>query len=265
MDGISVPILHPPFFTFDDMRDKALLRLRQLITKLRFGGEAAFQNRRRLLAEKFIQGEGIEIGALHSPLPLPDASSVTYVDRLTLDQLHHHYPELPAESFVPVHVIDDGETLSSFEDSSQGFIVGNHLLEHCENPIGTLENWMRVLKPGGCAYLAVPDKRVMFDHRRQPTTIEHVVRDWHEGPEWSRRSHYEEWARLVEGVPLAEVSARARHLLHTRYSIHFHVWTPRSFRALLTYCQKKLGFQFRIVAFVRNGIETIGVITRENP
>jgi hypothetical protein len=52
------------------------------------------------------------------------------------------------------------------------------------------------------------------------------MRDFHEGPGWSRRGHYEEWARLVDKI--ADPAGRERQvetLLARRAAIHFHVWT----------------------------------------
>ena len=68
--------------------------------------------------------------------------------------------------------MDDAERLASLGDASQDFVVANHFLEHTEDPIGTMENVLRVIKPGGIAYLAVPDKRFTFDVSRDVTQIE---------------------------------------------------------------------------------------------
>ena len=60
-------------------------------------------------------------------------------------------------------VIDNGETLQTLPDARQDFVVANHFLEHCQDPIGTIVNHFRVLKPGGVLFMAVPDKRWSFD------------------------------------------------------------------------------------------------------
>jgi predicted SAM-dependent methyltransferase len=48
------------------------------------------------------------------------------------------YPELKSRKFIEPDIIDDGEKLSRIEDASQDFIIANHFLEHCEDPIGTV-------------------------------------------------------------------------------------------------------------------------------
>src|SRR5437763_6623860 len=150
------------------------------------------------LARHFIRGRGLEIGALHSPLDVPPGVGVTYIDRLTVEELRGDYPELDDLDLTPVDVIDDGERLATVADASQDFIIANHFLEHCEDPIGTIETHLRKAKPGGILFYAVPDKRYTFDFRRPVTTLEHMVSDHEHGPARSRNQHYDEWARRVE-------------------------------------------------------------------
>ncbi len=188
-----------------------------------------------------------------------------YVDRMDLRELHDHYPELPVKKLVEVDLVDDGERLASQPDCSADFIIANHFIEHTEDPIGTLANHLRVLRPGGILYLAVPDRRRTFDADRQPTPLAHVVQDHEQGPAWSRRSHQEEWARLVEKVPESEVSARASLLEDSDYSIHFHVWAPWEFRALLDYARQERGLAFALEALEHNEHEFIVVLRRTGP
>jgi len=44
-------------------------------------------------------------------------------------------------------------------DNSIGLIESSHVLEHCEDTLATLKEWMRILKPGGIMLHIVPDKR----------------------------------------------------------------------------------------------------------
>lgn len=54
-----------------------------------------FRNQpRTYLADRFLRGDGIEIGALHRPVPLPEGATVRYVDRLYTDDLRSEYNEL---------------------------------------------------------------------------------------------------------------------------------------------------------------------------
>ena len=123
-------------------------------------------NKRSVIAKRFLKGEGIEIGALHHPLKLPTNASVKYVDRLSNSELRIHYPELSNCDIVEVDIIDDGEKLSTIYSDSLDFIVANHMLEHCLNPIGTIRNHLKHIKRNGIIYYAVPDKIHSFDNKR---------------------------------------------------------------------------------------------------
>jgi SAM-dependent methyltransferase len=232
-------------------------RLRR-ITSLRLG--TAFG--REAIARRFLQGSGIEIGALHNPLRVPRSVDVRYVDRMTVSELRRHYPELERERLVEVDVIDDGERLDSIADGSQDFVVANHFLEHSQDPVGALANMFRVLREGGILYLAVPDKRFTFDSKRPPTPLEHVLADHRDGPEGSRREHFEEWARLVDDVPENEVQAHVESLLDRDYSIHFHVWTQADALELLVALRRELGIAFDLEVAVRNGKENVFVLRK---
>jgi SAM-dependent methyltransferase len=220
---------------------------------------------RNRLASQHLSGSGLEIGALHYPLRVPRHASVRYVDRFAVPQLREHYPELDGCDLVRPHIIDDGERLTTVADESVDFVIANHMIEHCEDPIGALKSHLRVLRPGGVIYMAVPDCRFTFDRDREITPLEHLRRDHLEGPEWSRREHYEQWARFVDQAPAAEVASRAEELEQRRYSIHFHVWTPDAFLELLCACQTELGLPLEVDALERNDHEFILILSRERP
>jgi predicted SAM-dependent methyltransferase len=221
-----------------------------------------FGRRRRRLSNRYLRGEGLEIGALHRPLPTPARARVRYVDRLDAEGLRRHYPELAREPLVDVDVIDNGETLASQADASADFIIANHFIEHTEDPLGTLANHLRVLRPGGIEYLAVPDRRRTFDVDRSPTPLEHLQRDREQGPAWSRPLHQEEWARLVDKLPPEQVEARVRELEESDYSIHFHVWAPDEFEAVLTYAREEAQLPFRVEELQPNDHEFIAILRR---
>jgi SAM-dependent methyltransferase len=212
-------------------------------------------------AGRFIRGDGIEIGALHRPLAVPAEARVTFVDRMKVDSLRRQYPELAREPLVSVNVVDDGETLATIGDRTQDFVIANHFIEHCQNPLKAFQSFFRVLKDGGVAYLAVPDKRFTFDIDRPCTSLEHVIRDFDEGPAWSKRAHFEEWSHLVDKhTGRDEIQSEATRLMAIDYSIHFHVWRAKEFLELMAEVVRRN--EFELEAFLRNGPETIVVLRK---
>jgi SAM-dependent methyltransferase len=214
------------------------------------------------LSRRYLTGSGIEIGALHQPLPLPRRAHVRYLDRMDVDGLRTHYPELADLDLVAVDVIDDGETLATLGDGSQDFVIANHFIEHTQDPIGTLAAHLRVLRPGGILYLAVPDQRETFDRDRPLTELDHLVRDHAEGPAGSRSGHFDEWARLVDGLSGEAAEAEARRLEAMDYSIHFHVWRPETFLELVLHCRGAAGLPLEVEALQRNGHEFVVVLRK---
>jgi hypothetical protein len=207
---------------------------------------------RERLARRFLRGAGIELGALHCPLWVPRGVRVQYVDRMPVEDLRRQYPELNQLTLAPVDVVDNGETLTSFEMESQDFIIANHFLEHTENPIGTVRRHLEILRPGGILYLAVPEKNWTFDRLRPETDFAHLLRDDVDGPDWSRDQHFNEFASLVMQVEPAEVDGVASRLKSQNYSIHFHVWSAQSFRSFITTLISDLRFPMRTEAIVEN-------------
>jgi len=219
---------------------------------------------RERLAKRYISGKGLEIGALNYPLNVStQKAKITYIDRENNNFLRKHYPELDSQKFVKIGIVDDGEKLKKVKNNSQDFVIANHFIEHCEDPITTLINHLRVLKNRGVVFWAVPNKNRTFDRKRPKTTLSHLWRDYKVGPKISRKRHYEEWVEYVLGTPDQKIQKEALKLMKEKYSIHFHVWTPDSFRLFLNFARKKLKLRFKIEEFVVNLNEFI-VIIRKN-
>lgn len=215
---------------------------------------------RRQLATAFLSGSGIEIGALHQPLAVAAHARVRYVDKFPLATLRAHYPELAQLPLVNPDIVDDAETLATVPDASQDFVIGNHLIEHCQDPIRALESWYRVLRPSGVLYMALPDKRFIEEAGRPVTSFEHLLKDYREGTEWSRMYHYQEWARYWTKAAEHDIEPIARRLFDMNYSIHFHAWTQVEFLQLVCAMQIKLGFELE--AFVKSGMEMIFILRK---
>jgi predicted SAM-dependent methyltransferase len=220
-------------------------------------------NIRYILSELYINGSGLEIGALHLPLAVKENVQVKYVDRFSVDELRKHYPELNGLNLVECNIVDDGEKLYTVGNETQDFVIANHFLEHCENPIQTVRNLMRVLKKDGILYMAIPDKRFTFDKEREITKIEHIIDEYENGTEGNRIDHFRDWVIHVDkitGIP--EIEEKLNHLLKIDYSIHFHVWTQSEIMEFFITLKNKFAFKFDIEALMKNGEEFIAILRK---
>lgn len=66
--------------------------------------------------------------------------------------------ELFGVPITPDIRVDDCAELSLFGNASMDFVFSSHLLEHIEDHVGALREWMRVLKPGGHLVLYLPHR-----------------------------------------------------------------------------------------------------------
>jgi SAM-dependent methyltransferase len=197
----------------------------------------------------WLEGDGIEIGALHNPLQAPSNARVRYVDHLPIAELRAHYPELDGLPLVDVDVIGTAENLSGLPNASVDFVVANHLLEHLEDPLAGLQEFQRVLKPGGIIYLALPDQRLTFDRDRALTSLDHLLEEHrNHTAEANRWGHYLDWSSNVDKKGSAS-EAHAADLMRRRYSIHFHVWRPDTFLEFFYAARRLVGLELDLLEF----------------
>lgn len=137
---------------------------------------------RYTIAYTYLKGEGIEIGAMNFPVAVKKGVKVKYYDRISREDSHKIFPDIELKTLVKVDILGDGEKLDNIDSSSNDFVIANHFIEHCQNPVLTLENMMRVVRPGGYIYMAIPDKRFTLDVHRSITPLEHFIKDYEEGP-----------------------------------------------------------------------------------
>lgn len=206
-----------------------------------------------VLASMYLQGTGIEIGALHHPLRVPEGVTVKYVDRMSVEDLLIHYSEMRQFKLVPVDIIDDGEKLSKIEPNSQDFVIANHFLEHCEDPIETIINMTRVLKTSGVLFITIPNKRATLDVDRECTTMSHLIRDHEEGTSWSRMDHYREWTKVLfkDESPQSQ-ELKAKELEAQNYSIHYHVFNEFGIFELLALMANRYNLPLNVFQVVNN-------------
>jgi SAM-dependent methyltransferase len=213
----------------------------------------------------YLTGAGIEIGARNAPTPLPAGASVRHVDRMSADDLRQEYRALADEPLVAVDVVDERRQLESIADASLDFVIANHLLQQCENPLGMLRSHLRKLKPGGWLFYTVPDARTGYDAARPRTTFSHLMLDDADGGRWSRFAHYLEWTVHVDGIgDEATARTRASASMQRRHGIHFHVWDSNGWLDFLSLAREYLGESFDVRHFEFTGPEAVSVLRRSD-
>jgi len=188
---------------------------------------------------RYLQGTGAEIGASEHPI---GGISPIYVDKFS------EYAGKPCLADYP------GEATSlPFYNQSLDYVASSHVFEHLSNPVKALIEWQRVLKPGGYAYLVIPDRRYTFDHARETTEPEHIVEDYLANTDDTDATHIDDfvfgidWNEITPGLLPEELeeqkkaNAAYHHDRATQgldINIHFHVFEPENFTALMELCNK---------------------------
>lgn len=221
-----------------------------------------------LLSLKYIAGTGIEIGALHAPMSVDSKkANVLYVDRLAQQDLYAQYPEFKKYDIVAADIIDNGDELTTISDNAYDFCISNHVLEHLEDPIKALSNWMRILKPRGLLFLSIPLPYNIVDQNRQPTPISHIIEDFglmvrdREIYAKKRHNHFLDFVRstnVSESANDAFINSKTSELMSMNYSIHFHVFSEETLLQMIEFVSKKSPLQIR--EFVKNEPEEFIVI-----
>ena len=247
--------------------------------------KAAIPRKRGFLARRYIQGCGLEIGALHRPLPLPSTVTIRYVDIVSREENIQKFPELDADDIVEVDYIDDGFVLSRIPDTSQDFLIANHVLEHAPNPIQVLRNWCRTLKPGGCLFITIPIARRCFDKGRPETTLDHLIDDYdlynrptdnlaRQRINEKNRNHLREWITLSEYSILSkrdktyqhpsveEIERRIELTDPQRSEIHFHTFSIGSYTRLLDYFTKTLETEMKVEKVCKSRREIVSILVK---
>ncbi len=72
----------------------------------------------------------------------------------------------------------EATAMRALDPGAYDFVLSSHVLEHVANPILALTEWKRLLADDGMLVLLLPDRVRTFDHRRPPTTMEHLIADF---------------------------------------------------------------------------------------
>lgn len=192
---------------------------------------------RRAVAERFLTGRGVEVGGGDRAFPVPAHVSVAYGDIRDASSIQDYFKTADVRGDRRI----DAQTFGGIADNSLDFVISAHVIEHLRDPIGSIVNAIRVLRPSGIHILVVPDMRFTFDCRRPETTVEHALLDYKDGGESTCRQAYEEHLRYVHpeltGQHYDEAQIQWQADENARrwreFDVHFHAWTKAGFKALL--------------------------------
>ncbi len=220
---------------------------------------------------KFLSGSGLEIGALHESCILPEVCRVRYFDVVDRGEAIRLFPTLDADLFVEVDVVGDIDKrdLRKLGESSQDFVVANHVIEHVANPIAMLEDLFYVTRLNGVIYLSAPDKRYTYDVERALTTFEHLKSEYEEGVDYVTDEHYLDFLRHagkhVFEDPNRDIQADIEFNRARRE--HAHVWSTETFLAFLESCKALLQIEYDILYHSsgdENQIECLVVMNKKS-
>ncbi|EIJ41615.1 putative glycosyltransferase [Beggiatoa alba B18LD] len=188
---------------------------------------------------QLLHGQGLEIGALHLPALLPDTCELVYADAISREQAQQIFSELnPAELVTVDYVLDlDKDGLGMFPRQSFDFVICAGVLEDTANPIKALRGIFRVLKTGGYAVLAVPDKRYGSDKNRELTPFSHLLQAYQENVCAVTDTQYLDFFKHIHADVFNNTRREeelAEHLAHVRRRReNVQVWDSLSFEHCL--------------------------------
>jgi predicted SAM-dependent methyltransferase len=231
-----------------------------------------FENVSRKEFIGLLEGYGIEIGALHNPLPVTENMHVLYVDTLSTAELMIKYPNL-SDKIVQVDLILNALRLEAIKEESLDFIIANHLLEHLSNPLSAIEIWHRKLKRGGMLYIALPKCNMTFDKYRQITSWDHILWDYINDPSVEKEktdiihiadmlSSMKKDGVLEKKILDKDIHNEAKILYDSNdHGVHYHTWNSQS--SFLFFQKVSEMFRSKIIKVADNEHEIIYLLQKK--
>jgi len=149
---------------------------------------------------------------------------------------YHYYKNKQGFQFIA-----DAIDLSMINDASYDFVLSCHSLEHVANPIKALKEWSRVMKNHGRLVLVLPNKDFTFDHKRQVTSLVHLIQDYNNNTAETDTTHFDEVVELHDltmddFVASKEELAKRTQLNIENRAVHHHVFSLDLIKQMLEYC-----------------------------
>lgn len=215
-------------------------------------------NRTALLA--LCKGRGVEVGPGPKPQvrPAPD-TEVFYIERSSPEVWTKLYGADYAVSFdfdlLPLYKVGDAHEIPA-DPESLDFIFSSHVFEHLANPIGHLEIWFKLLRPGGRIVMVVPDYIGSKDFLVNESSLDELVAEYKVGEFEITDAHYERFGRARGSAKIAKKS-RSQDM-----SIHVHYYTKGNTTQLCEFACDHLGYSNFAITHSQNHKDFYVVIER---
>jgi len=158
-----------------------------------FSSLCSFHFRESALANHYLKGLwGIEIGgSAHNAFNL-NTLNIDYTDDYS-SEFKQKEMEVCGQ-YMKVDIVANGDDLP-FKDNTVDFVISSHVIEHFYDPIKTIEEWLRVVKPGGYIYIIAPHKERTFDRDRPRTALAELIERHHHpiDPALDDHHHWSVW------------------------------------------------------------------------
>ncbi|MCP4252939.1 MAG: methyltransferase domain-containing protein [Candidatus Scalindua sp.] len=111
------------------------------------------------------QGKGIDVGCSHRKTH-PDAIGVDITRSGAVGSVGSATGKLSK-----ANIVTSGDQLDMFVDGELDYLVQRHNLEHYQDTVKTLQEWKRVVKPGGILGMVIPDDEFCNTIQLDPTHL----------------------------------------------------------------------------------------------
>ena len=133
--------------------------------------------------------------------------------------------------------------MSIIPNESYDFILSSHQLEHVANPIKALLEFKRILKKSGTLILVIPNSKYNFDHKRNKTTIKHLIDDYNSNIDEGDLTHLQDSLNNTDfysnSLDFEKFKELAEDNLKNRV-IHHHIFDNKLVSDLCNFVQLNL-------------------------
>lgn len=154
----------PEFNSFKKLLLNKLKRLMLLNPEIITAEKISETSKCRASLAPFCQGDGVDVGFGGDPI-------VPHAICMDLPQGYAHY-----DNHVQ-HLHGDARDLHWFRSDSLDWVYSSHVLEDFEDTQAVLDEWLRVVRPGGQIVLYLPDEQAYRAHCHKqgtPPNINHI-------------------------------------------------------------------------------------------